>query len=191
MANIDRANGFRPVKTQIGAPWSGLVRMYPAADRSSDATNNHGDIYIGDPVKLVNGAVLPANSGDVVLGVVVAVGTDAAIFGEGGYFDPNNLGKRYLASNEVGVVGVVPAEGVLFEIQADGDLDLVQGSLADFNLVAATAHGSRLTGNSTVELVANSDSDVVVVEHVTSPDNDRTITHARYMVRFADTANPL
>lgn len=191
MANVDRPNGFRPSKTLIGAPWTGLVRQYEAADRSADLTNNHGDIYIGDPVKLVSGKVLPANSGDAVVGVVVAVGKTATTFGETGYFDPNDLGKRYLAATEAGFVGVVPAEGVIFEVQSASDLDLVLGSAADHTLAAATAHGSRVTGNSSVELAAAANNDVRVVEVVRTPNNDLTLANARYMVMFTDTTNTL
>jgi hypothetical protein len=191
MANVDRPNGFRPSKTLIGAPWTALVREYTAADRSSDTTNNHGDIYIGDPVALSSGLVVPANSGAAVVGVVVAIGPTSANFGETGYYDANNLGKRYLAYNEAGKVGVVPAEGVLFEVQSASDLDLVVGAEADFTLVAGAAHGSRTTGNSNVELTTDSDSDVRVVEVVRTPDNDLTLANARYLVKFENTLNTL
>jgi hypothetical protein len=188
MANISRPMGFRPAKSLLGAPWTGLIRFYNAANRAADTTNNHGDIYIGDPVKLVAGAVLPANSNDIVLGVCVATGVTTNSFGQTGYFNPNNLGQRYLGAADVGVVGVVPAEGVLFEIESASDLDLVQGSVADFNLVAAVAHGSRLTGYSNVRLVTSVNSDVQVVENVTSPNNDfapaNDTTAAKYLVMF-------
>lgn len=191
MANVDRPNGFRPAKSLLGAPMTGLIRIYEAADRSADTTQNHGDIYIGDPVKLVSGKVLPANSGDTVIGVAVAVGVDASIFGEGGYFDPNNLGKRYLAYNEAGFVGVMPAEGVLYEVQSASDLDLVVGSEADTTVTASTTHGSRTTGVSSAELTTDSNSDVRVVEVVTTPDNDLASANARYLVKFQITTNTL
>lgn len=196
MANADRPNGFSPVKTLSGAPITGLSRgVYsPAADRSSDTTNNHGDIYVGDPISISTaGAVTPANSGDVVAGVVVGVGKAGTVnFGASGasqivpapMFDPTDLTKRYLAFGEAGWVYFVPAKDVLFEVQSASDLDLEVGSQADINLVADTAHGSRATGRSNVELVAASAADVRVAEIVLAPDNDDTLANARYLVAF-------
>lgn len=192
MANVDRPMGFRPVKSLIGAPWTALVREYTAGDRSADTTNNHGDIYIGDPVALnASGQVIVANSGDTVLGVAVATGKAVNSFGETGYFNSDDLTKRYLAYNEDGIVGVVPAEACLFQIQSATDLDLVMGDEADMNSAAATAHGNRVTGNSSVELVADTNSDVRVVEVVRSPDNDLTLVNAGYIVQFVTTTNTL
>lgn len=191
MANVSRSFGFRPAKSLTGAPWEAMVRFYNAGTRSSDTTNNHGDIYIGDPVKLSSGAVLPANSGDVILGVAVTVGTTTSTFGQTGYYNPNNLGQMYLAYADTGVVGVVPAEGALFYCEEASDLDLVQGSLADINSAAATAHGSRTTGQSSVKLTTASNNDVKVVEMVTSPDNDATITAGKFIVKFQLTLNTL
>ena len=192
MANVDRANGFRPAKSLIGAPWQSLVRFYDAGDRSSDTTNNHGDIYVGDPVKLdASGGVVPANSGDTILGVAVAVGKQSSTFGETGYFNPDDLGQRYLSFDEDGVVGVVPAEAALFEAQTATDLDLDIGDVVDINLTAATAHGDRVTGFSNVEIVADTNSDVKVVEHVASPDNDISEANARHLFKFQTTENSI
>ena len=191
MANIDRANGFRPVKSLVGGDWTTLVRPYTAADRSADTTNNHGDIYIGDPVKLVAGEVLPANSGDTILGVAVGTGVQSSTFGVDSYFNPNDLSKRFLAYDDSGVVGVVPAEMVLFEAQTATDLDLVPGSLADISTDAAETHGDRVTGNSLAEIVTASNNDVKVVEDKTTPDNDTTLVNARHLVKFQTTENTL
>lgn len=194
MANVDRPNGFRPAKSLLGVPWSHLIRRYVAADRSSDTTNGHGHIGIGDPVTLSSGLVVPANSGAAVLGVCVGVGRQpAGMHGEVGPFNPDNLTKLYadLADATGVVIYVVPAEGVLFEVQSASDLDLTLGALADHSLVAGTAHMSTSTGLSTVELVAASDNDVRVVEFVTTVDNDTTLANARYLVQFVDTVNTL
>ena len=185
MANVDRPNGFRPAKSLIGAPWNSLVRRYEAADRSSDTTNNHGDIYVGDPVALSSGKVVPANSGGTIIGVAIAVGVAGSEHGEVGAFDPDNLGKRYLSHAESGYVWVVPKEYVLFEVQTAADLDLVAGSAADISTDANEAHGSRTTGLSSCELVTSVNADVTVVEDVTTPDNDVTLVNARHLVKFA------
>lgn len=188
MANPDRPNGFRPVKSLIGAPINMMLRKYEAADRSADTTNNHGDIYVGDPVSLSSGKVVPANSGGTILGVCVGVGVDGSDHGDVGMFDPSNLEKRYLGLAESGYVWVCPAEGVLFEVQTAADLDLVPGSAADISTDATEAHGSRTTGLSSCELVSSVNADVHVVEDVAAPDNDTTLVNARHLVRFALTA---
>jgi hypothetical protein len=166
MANPDRPSGFRPVKSLTGHPVNMMIRAYQTGDRSSDTTGNHGDIYVGDPVKLSSGLVLPANSGDTILGVCVGVGTADSDHGDVGMFNPATLERRYLPlADTTGYVWVVPAEGVLFEVQTAADLDLVPGSAADFSTDANEAHGSQTTG-----------------------DNDVTITNARHLVRFTTTA---
>ena len=190
MANVDRPNGFRFGKTLNGAPVAAMIRRYEAADRSADTTNNHGDIYLGDPVTLVNGRVQVANSNDPVLGVAVATGADGDTnFGNEGYFNADNLQERYLAADQDGIVAVIPAENSLFEIQTASDLDLLPGSMADMNTAAATAHGSRTTSRSTVELVVAANNDVRVVEQIVTPDNESDMANARHLVQFVDIVN--
>lgn len=193
MANVQRPRGFRPAKSLIGAPWNSMVREYTAADRSGDLTNNHGDIYIGDVVTLTATGVQVADTSVTPTGVVVGIGVDGGTtFGPTGYFNPNDLSQRYLAAGDNGIVAVVPCEGVLFAIQTASDLDLVPGSLADHSTTAATAHGDRTTGNSTVELnVAAATGDVMVVETPDSPENDPTAAYATHLVRFVASQNPI
>jgi hypothetical protein len=190
MANTSRPNGFSFAKSLTGHAPNAMLRRLEAADRSADATGNHGDIYIGDPVKLVAGKVLPANSGDTVYGVAVGTGTSTGItHGDAGNFHPESLETRYLALDADGYVWVMPAEGNLFEVSTAADLDLVEGSTADINLAAATAHGTRASGRSTVRLVASSNVDVLVVEQLNTPDNDVTLVDARHLVMFIDVTN--
>lgn len=190
MANVDRPNGFSFAKTLNGSPATGMIRKYKAADRSADTTGNHGDIYIGDPVTLTATGVTVANSGATILGVAVATGVTGDIeFGDEGYFNSESLENRYLAADKNGIVAVMPANGVLFEVQSASDLDLAVGDEADINVAAATAHGSRTTGRSSAELVADVNGDVTVVEIVETPDNDSTLANARYLVQFNTVAN--
>lgn len=75
MALVSRLNGFRPVKSITGAPYTGAVNQYfiPAADASV--------IMVGDLVKLRGegrdatgvATVTRAIAGDAVLGVVVGI----------------------------------------------------------------------------------------------------------------------
>jgi len=192
MANPDRPNGFSPAKSMIGAAWNSLVREYTAGDRTGDTVNDHGDIYIGDPVKLIAGGAFPADSGDVVIGVVVGVGTTGTTtFGPTGYFNPDNLMQQYLPAGTAGIVAVVPAEGVLFEVQTAGILALVTGGVADHDVTAAIDHGSQVTGQSNAQLVASANSDVTVVEQLDSVNNDTALANSRYLVKFNRTANPI
>jgi hypothetical protein len=189
MANTSRANGFTPVKTRSGAQWTGMIQYVDsaAADRSSDTTNNHGDIYVGDPITIhTDGTVIPADSNALVAGVVVGVGpvTGGPTHGRAGMWKATDLTRRHLPYDEAGRIYYVPVADVLFEVETASDLDLSPGELADFNLVAGTAHGSRTTGLSNVALVVASDNDVQVVENVTRPDNDISLTAARHLVIF-------
>jgi hypothetical protein len=188
MANPDRPSGFRPVKSLTGAPINMMLRKIQTGDRSSDTTNNHGDIYVGDPIAITSGLALPANSGDTIAGVCVGVGTADSDHGEVGMFNPSNLERRYLPlADTTGYIWYCPAEGVVFEAQTAADLDLLPGDPCDFSTDANEAHGSQTTGLSSAELVANSNGDVVVVENVEAVDNDVTIANARHLVRFTTT----
>lgn len=184
MANTSRPNGFRFAKGLLGNA-EGIIRRYKVADRTADTVGNHGDVYVGDPVKIsAAGLVLVANTGDTVLGIVVGVGA-APMFGEAGMFDPANLMKQHLLHTETGgYVWVIPAEGALFEVQEATALALVEGQAADLNTAANTAHGSRVTSLSNVEIVTSINADVRIVERQTAPDNDDTITKGRFIVQF-------
>jgi len=190
MANVDRPNGFTPAKSLLGAPWQSMIRKYPMGDASADTTGNHGDVYIGDPVKFSSGEILAANSGDTIVGVVVGVGDHGGVtHGATGPFNAPSLEQNYIKYSDTSAtsaqdVWIVPVNGVLFEVQTASDLDLVPGSTADITNAANTAHGSRTTGKSTCELTTSSNVDVSVVEQVTTPDNDVTAANARHLVKF-------
>lgn len=182
MANVDRPAGFRPAKNMLGSSWNAIVREYNADAAKASA------IGIGDPVTLAaDGNVELAASGDTVLGVAVGFGVGTTNHGRVGYYDADNLGKQFMTATEAGVVAVVPAEGVLFEIQTDSDLDLVQGDLADFTATTV----NTLTGQSTKEITTAANNDVRVVEQVIADDNDLTLANARHLVKFETTENSI
>ena len=193
MANPDQPKGFRPMRALTGGPWTALLRRVEVADNSSNSTNNHGDIYVGDPITLSSGKATPAVSGGVIAGVVVGVGKAKATHGEVGPFDPTTLDVAIVAKHDEtsgNYVWYVPSEFALFEVQTASDLDLTVGSEADINVAnTSAAHGDRTTGISTVELTTNSNSDVMVVEDVSAPDNDTSLANARHVVRFRNTLN--
>lgn len=75
MASVSRINGFRPVKTISGAPYSGKANLYFMASGNSDV------VMVGDAVKLAgdaraaSGAPTVARCGatDIPVGVVVGI----------------------------------------------------------------------------------------------------------------------
>lgn len=198
MANVNRPWGFRPVKSLIGAPWTAMVREYQATSLGRP-NENVGNLYIGQPVRMQSdGGVGPVtNNGQNVVGVIVGIGKDTTSFGETGYFDSDNLSKRYLAGGgtpEVGPVGVVPAEGLLFEAQSVDATTFVVGDKADISVNPVEPQGNKATGNYILGIKAlgsGSDGSVKVVEVVRSPDNDTSSNYARYIVQFINTANSI
>ena len=185
MANTDRPNGFKASKTLNGSPVSAMIRKFTVAARA-DATNNHGDIYIGDPVKIsAGGVVTVADSGATIYGVCAGVGIDNVEHGDTGMFKADDLETRYLPNATAGVIWVYPKENILFEIQSASDLDLTVNAPADITNTAGTAHGSQGTSQSNCELTTASNNDVTVVEMQTAPDNDTTLANARYLVSIA------
>ena len=182
MANTDRPNGFKASKTINGSAVTQMLRKLTVAARS-DATGNHGDIYIGDPVKMTSaGVVTVADSGDVIYGVCAGAGIDNVEHGATGMYKADDLETRYLPNATAGFVWVYPKENMLFEIQTSTDMDLTVGEQSDITNTAATAHGTQGTGVSNCELVDGGNNDVTVVELVDSPDNDNTLANSRVLV---------
>lgn len=182
MANTQRIRGFIPAKSLVGGDWTSLIREY-GKDASSSA------IFIGDAVILeADGNVTAAATANTILGVVVAVGTETTTFGESGYWDPNDLGKRHLNATDIGIVGVVPAEMSLFEVVDDGDNNLVQGGTAT---MIPGAGGDTVTGISSYTIDGSGSADVQIVEQITRPDNDPTLADAAFLVKFSLTQNAL
>jgi len=72
MANTDRSNGFKPVKTFSGAPVSGIVRYVGVTDAA--------DLFVGDALTLTSG--LAARSNDCIFEVQTATALTLAIGGQ-------------------------------------------------------------------------------------------------------------
>ena len=184
MANPDKPRGFIFAQTLSGAAATGMARKLTVAARS-DATGNHGDIYIGDPVKVsIGGVVTVADSGDDIYGVAVGLGVDNIDHGPTGMYKADDLETRYLPNATAGFAWVIPKEDALFEIQSASDLDLTVGAEADVTTTAATAHGSQTTSFSSCEVTTKANADVTVVTIVDSPDNDSTLANTRYIVQI-------
>lgn len=180
MANVDRPNGFTPVKTFSGACITGLIRAVGVADGA--------DIYVGDPINLESGLAAPGATNDTgFLGVAVGFGKfDKSGKIPQGPFNPANLNSDGLwyddsaSTHTEWVCYYVPADDVIFEAQTATALTLVVGDTCDLSYTA----GSATTGRSACELTTNSNADFVVVEVPNLVDNDNTSVWGRYWVAF-------
>jgi hypothetical protein len=183
MANVDRPNGFKPVKTVSGAPIVNLIRHVGVADGA--------DVFVGDALQLSSGLAQRLAVEGVCLGVAVGFGKKDSMSQEvSGGFNPDNLTKRYYDDSESThtdwVVFYVPSEDVIFEAQTDGTTELVVGEAQDITV----GSGNTTTGLSDMEInddALNNDGDVVVVEKPAYPDNDFSSANARYWVKFVNT----
>jgi len=179
MANVDRPNGFRPVKTLSGAPWTSLIRTIGVTDGA--------DLFIGDALNLAsNLAARGATNDAAILGVAVGFGKVDADGVPLGPFNPDSLTTRYYddsaSTHTDWVVYYVPAEDCIFEIQTDAADTLLIGETIDFQTTA----GSTTTGLSDMEINAGTatNADLTVIEWPHYPDNDRTAAYGRYWVMF-------
>ena len=176
MANPDRPNGFRPVKTLSGQPWNGPLYLIGVADGE--------DIFIGDMVNLESGLADPMATNDAaVLGAVVAVGKYDELTGSVATLaDVANLNNRFYddsASVHTDYfVAVAPATDCIFEVQSDADLDLVIGDACDL----VDGVGNSLSGLSIQEVGTSTNADFTVVGIPDYPDNDSTLANTRYHV---------
>ncbi len=122
MANVDRPNGFTPIRTMSGGPWEATVQSYRV---SGSAT----DIYVGDMVIMqADGTVDAADAAETeLLGVMVGRGELAGSDQEGS--GPNlssgspDLDRTYYDASADGATRVLVAVGpdVLYEAQEDSD----------------------------------------------------------------------
>lgn len=174
MANIDRPNGFRPVKTFSGAPWTSMIRVCGCADGS--------DIFVGDPINLESGLAHPVATNDAAI-VGVAVGFGKYVNGvPTGPFNADSLTTRYYddsaSTHTEWCCFYVPVDDVIFEVQTATALTLVPGSQCDILYTA----GNTTSGVSAVELTTDSNHDVECVEVPSIPNNDPTAVWGRYYV---------
>lgn len=190
MANVDRPDGLRPVKTISGAPWANQVREYPV-----DASNGTA-IFVGDLIKVEDdGNVAPSGAGGSVIGV--CVGVEVVGVSDDNFIENGNLGAEqhpgYLPASTAGTVRVAVGSDILYEIQEDSvGSTLTAANIGSVGDVAAGA-GSTTTGRSAYELDS---SDVVakdaspgaaqlmIVDYVRRPDNTVGSANARWLVKI-------
>ena len=175
MANVDRPNGFRPVKTLSGAPVTSLIRTIGVADGE--------DIFRGDIVNLESGLADPgANNDASFLGVAVGFGKVNADGIPLGPFNPDALMTSFYddsaSTHTDWVCYYVPADDVIFEAQTATALTLVVGDTCDLS----DATGDSSSGQSRQEITTSSNADFTVVEIPHYVDNDPTAVWGRYWV---------
>ena len=183
MANVDRPNGFTPVKTLSGAPWTSMVRTVGVADG--------GDIFVGDAITLSSGlAAASTAADDNIIGVAVGFGKkDPNSKYWTGAFNPDDQNTLYYDdsanTHTDWAVFYVPVDDCIFEAQFDGTPTtptVGQG----YGLIYTT--GSTVTGRSAQEIDGDdvTDIDVKIVELPQRPNNDVTAAFGRVYVWFDD-----
>jgi hypothetical protein len=191
MANVDRVNGFRPVKSGTGAPWNGQVNLYfiPASDGTA--------VFVGDLVKLHGSAstdgyptVIQSAANDVSVGVVVGFLPDNVT--PGGVDNgrtPNLDTPNHRTASTDRYVLVADDPGLIMEGQEDG----VGGALAVTNIgqnvQVVVAAGSTVTGTSGMEVdsstaATTSTHELRLVGFVNRPDNEIGSANAKVLVAF-------
>lgn len=183
MANQDRPNGFRPVKTVSGAPLSSVIRSVGVADAA--------DIFLYDALQLSSGLAQRLAVEGACLGVAVGFGKKNAMSQiDGGPINFDNPMTRYYddsaSTHTDWVVYYIPAEDAIFEAQTDGAVTLVVGEAQDVTV----GTGNTTTGLSDMEInstTTTNDGDVMVVEIPNIANNDVTLANGRYWVKFVNT----
>jgi hypothetical protein len=182
MANVDRPNGFRFVKTLSGS-FNPIVRSVGVADGA--------DIFVGDALQLSSGLAQKLAVEGVCIGVAVGFGKVNSMSQEtSGPFNPGDLETRFYDdsanTHTDWVVYYIPSEDAIFAAQTDAAATLVVGEAQDI----IDGGGDTTTGLSQMEIDADAltnDGDVVVVEIPNTVDNDVTLANAEYWVKFVNT----
>jgi hypothetical protein len=155
MANADTPFGLRPLRHKSGAPYNGSFNVYHVP--SSYATA----LFVGDPViktSTANAAAVSApGAGDFPIGTLPEInkataGTTNRITGVivGFAPDPDGLGRIYRPASTSRIAYVCDDPDVVFEIQADGEIDADQMGLNA--VLVYTNAGDTNTGRSGAEL---------------------------------------
>lgn len=169
MANVDKPNGFRPVRYLNGAPYNGAFTKYvvPAADGTA--------LFIGDLVKISGTGdtatglrtVVQAAAGDACTGVVVGFEPTA------GSLDT----PQYRAASTRRIVYVADDPNILFEAQEDGVTDPLEMVDAGLNVNFVVGSGSTTTGASGMEIDSDTENTTAtlplrLIEAVQRADNE-------------------
>lgn len=182
MANVNRPNGFRAVKTFSGLAPNQLIRSIGVTDGA--------DLFLGDALILASGLAAQASTGagaTPLLGVAVGFGKVDADGIPLGPFNPDDLGKRFyddsVSTHTEWVVYYIPFEDCVFEAQFNATAS-VDGILPGVDVdIAATPVGSEVTGISGMVLDgATAGTDLIIVGRPHYPDNDPALAYGRVWV---------
>lgn len=176
MANVDRPNGFRPVRHLNGTPYNGsFIRCYSPTD----------NLFMGDFVEATatgravrDGAyqeVGRAETGDPIVGVVV-----------GWEPNPTGLGNNYHAASTAYAVYVAPCSDLILEGQTN-DAGLAAADVG-LNVNFVVAAGDTTSGASNMEVDGASEAttatlDLRIVGLVDRPDNEVGNANMKVLVR--------
>jgi hypothetical protein len=171
--NVDNPNGFIPVGTISGSPWSGYVRAYHVAA-------NAANIFMGDAVKLETaGDVDVATAGDSLLGVCVGALNQfpAKTNGKMDNFLSNSsptLAPSY--SSGIGIILVCVGVDVLYRVQEDGDTTPLTLAAIGANVDIIATAGSTASGRSNHEIDSDSLTTLTmqmrIVDFYDAPNNE-------------------
>ena len=172
MANLDRPNGFTPIKHLSGAPWNGKANVYYIPSTDNVAT------FIGDAVKSAGSAdttgkyptVTQATAAAAIRGVIIGFGTTPYLMA-----NPDNLNMKYRPAATAMYCLVVDDPGVIFEIQEDSIGNTITADMVGLSTDIAVGTGSTVTGKSAMELdssdTATAAGQCKILRAVDRPDN--------------------
>lgn len=179
MANVDRAQGFLPVRHITGAAWNGLVSMalIPAA--------NGAACFIGDVVEHngVGGAAGVIVNGINCEGMPTVKHSTLTTTGQANYGvvvgflpDPNNLTTRHRLASTNRIALVVTDPTVVFEVQEDADTTPIASGDIGCAVGIVTTAGNTTTGVSAMALDSSTVASTAtlpfkIVAMVPRPDN--------------------
>lgn len=191
MANVNRVNGFRPVKSGTGAPYNGQANLYFIPSTDSTA------VFVGDLVGLAGSAsadgyptVAQHAANGVPVGVVVGFLPENVTPGSISNGRTPNLdtpGHRLASTNRYVLVADDP--GLIMEAQEDA----VGGALAVTNIgqnvQVVVGSGSTVTGTSGMQVdsstaATTSTHELRLVGFVNRPDNEIGNANAKVHVAF-------
>lgn len=169
MANVNRVNGFRPVRYLSAAPYNGAATRYWVGTGDSTA------LFVGDLVK-ISGTNNTANG---IRGVTQAAPGDAACGAVVGFqVNVNDLDVplNRAAATEM-YVWVADDPNLLFVAQEDGATDPLEMADAGLNVNFVVGAGSTVTGASGMQIDSNTETTTAtmtlkLIEPLQSPSNE-------------------
>jgi hypothetical protein len=186
MANVNKVNGFRPLRYLNGTPYNGAFTRYviPASDPTA--------VFVGDLVKM-DGAndsatglrtVVQSAAGNTSVGVVVGFEPDPA--------DLNT--PQYRRASTKRIVYVCDDPNVLLVAQEDGDTDPLETTDMGQNVDIIVGAGSTVTGASGMQIDSTTHATTAtlpfkLMEFVATPDNENVLAsggqaYSRWVVKW-------